>query len=245
MANPASFATIILADHRGVTQSEQYRSWHSFNYGQYQNPHREAPGALRVFNEDTLAGGQRITHTCDQNAEVWLLPLVGGVIAHCAGKPYPVEAGTLLVLSMQATELYRIENPHTNELVSYLHIVLQSSETTEPCLRPFDLGKNANQLSTILDAHHWLSIGQFAGRVELEHVLNHAENDAFVFVIDGVFEVQNRLLHRRDALLLPAPEKLEFEALSEGAILLVLDIKKANLGMEVGHSALKYDLEHV
>jgi quercetin 2,3-dioxygenase len=50
-------------------------------------------------------------------------------------------------------------------------------------------------------------------------------NDAFIFVIDGVFEVQNRLLHRRDALLLPAPEKLEFEALSEGAILLVLEIK--------------------
>jgi quercetin 2,3-dioxygenase len=241
MANPGSFATIILADHRGVTQSEQYRSWHSFNYGQYQNPHREAPGALRVFNEDTLAGGQHISHTFDQNATVLLLPLVGGINVHFSGKSWSVEAGAVLVLPSQAAELYRIENPYAAELVSYLHIVLQGSEAVEPCLCTFDLSKNTNQLSTIFDANHQLSIGQFGGRVDVEHTLNQAGNDTFVFVIDGVFEVQNRLLHRRDALLLPAPEKLEFEALSEGAILLLLEIKKASLGMETGQSALKYD----
>lgn len=225
MANPGSFATIILADHRGVTQSEQYRSWHSFNYGQYQNPHREAPGALRAFNEDTLAGGQYISHSCDLNATVLLLPLVGRISVHSSGKLWSVEAGAVLALPLQAAESYRIENPYADELVSYLHIVLQSSEAAEPFLYPFDLGKNTNQLSTILEANHRLSIGQFGGRVDVEHSLNQVTNDAFVFVIDGVFEVQNRLLHRRDALLLPAPEKLEFEALSAGAILLVLEIK--------------------
>lgn len=224
MANLGSFATIILADHRGVTQSEQYRSWHSFNYGQYQDPHREAPGALRVFNEDTLAGGQHISHNCDLNATVLLLPLVGGISVHFSEKSWSVEAGEVLFLPLQTAEAYQVENPYADELVSYLHIVLQRSEAAEPCLYPFDLSKNANQLSTILDANHRLSIGQFAGRVDVEQALNHAANDAFVFAIDGVFEVQNRLLHRRDALLLPAPKRLEFEALSEGAILLVLEI---------------------
>lgn len=226
MANPASFATIILADHRGVSQTEQYRSWHSFNYGQYQNPHREAPGALRAFNEDTLAGGQFISHICDQKAEVLLLPLVGEIKVDFSEKSWSVGAGEVLVLPMEAAKSYRIKNPYADELVSYLHIVLQSKEATKPFLGSFDLSKNANHLSTIHDTRHRLLIGQFAGRVDVEHPLNQAANDAFVFVIDGVFEVQNRLLHRRDALLLPAPEKLEFEALSEGAILLVLEINK-------------------
>jgi quercetin 2,3-dioxygenase len=168
MANPGSFATIILADHRGVTQSEQYRSWHSFNYGQYPNPYREAPGALRAFNEDTLAGGQHISHSCDLNATVLLLPLVGGISVHSSGKSWSIEAGLVLALPLQAAESYRIENPYTDELVSYLHIVLPSSEATEPCLYPFDLDQNINQLSTILDANHRLSIGQFGGRVDVE-----------------------------------------------------------------------------
>ena len=241
MAKSESFATIILADHRGVTQSEQYRSWHSFNYGQYQNPHREAPGALRAFNEDTLAGGQYISHICDLDATVLLLPLVGGIRVHSSGKPWSIEAGAVLALPLQAAESYRIENPYADELVSYLHIVLQGSEAAEPYLGSFDLSKNVNQLSTIHDTHHRLSIGQFGGRVDVEHALNQTANDAFIFVIDGVFEVQNRLLHHRDALLLPTPETLEFEALSDGAILLVLEIKKASLGKETGQSALKYD----
>lgn len=240
MAN--SSATIYLAEQRGITQQDViYRSWHTFNYGQYQNPHREAPGALRVFNEDTLAGGQYISHSCDLNASVLLLPLVGGISVHFSEKSWSVEAGEVLFLPLQAAEGYRVENPYTNELVSYLHIVLQRNETAEPRLYPFDLSKNINQVLTLLDANHRLSIGQFAGRVDVEYDLKQGSNDAFIFVIDGVFEVQNRLLHSRDALLLPAPKRLEFEALSEGAILLVLEIKEANLHSEVGQSTLKYD----
>lgn len=237
-----SSATIYLAEQRGITQANQsYRSWHTFNYGDYQNPHREAPGALRAFNEDTLAGGQCMSHRCDQQSQVCLMPLVGGIRVHFSGKYWLVEAGEMFVLPLQANEVYQIGNPYASELVSYLHILMQDYEMEEPTLIPFDLSSKANQLLPLFDASNQLSIGQFGGRVDAEHTLQSAENDAFVFVIDGVFEVQNRLLHRRDALLLPMPGTLEFEALSEGAILLVLEIKKASLGIETGQSALKYD----
>jgi redox-sensitive bicupin YhaK (pirin superfamily) len=45
-----------------------------------------------------------------------------------------------------------------------------------------------------------------------------------VYVIEGAFEVQYRLLHARDGLALWEAERVEWEALSNDAILLVLEV---------------------
>jgi len=45
----------------------------------------------------------------------------------------------------------------------------------------------------------------------------------YVFVIEGAFEVQNRLLHARDGLSLSSATEVEFEALSNDAMLLILE----------------------
>ena len=48
--------------------------------------------------------------------------------------------------------------------------------------------------------------------------------DEFVFIIEGAFEVQNRLLEARDGLSLWNLSKLEFEALSNDAILMIIEV---------------------
>jgi redox-sensitive bicupin YhaK (pirin superfamily) len=45
----------------------------------------------------------------------------------------------------------------------------------------------------------------------------------FVFVIEGAFEVEGRLLHERDSLALWETGKAEMEALSNDAIILVIE----------------------
>lgn len=221
----SSIANIYLADQRGLTLSDQYRSWHTFNYGLYQHPHREAPGALRVFNEETLAAGQQMTYTLQEARSVLLLPLVGGIVVHAAGKVYEVEAGALLELPLNAGSKYQVHNLYA-DLVSYVQIELQIEDLmTEAKRYAIDLEQYHNTLQPILPQQkpYQLSIGKFDGRVDVEYALCKSEKTVFVFVIDGVFEVQNRLLHARDALYLEEESNLEFEALANEAILLILE----------------------
>ena len=203
-------ATILLAGQRGVTQSEQYRSWHCFNHGRYQVPHREAPGALRVFNEDTLAGGHHLVHTVEQAVEVLLLPLVGEIAFKHLGETHYLSAGSILSIHLAPGMVFEIGNPYVEDLVSYLHIEIagaNESATALPVVRSFNLDAHPNALSPLgackLKKGQFLGqIGKFSGRAEASYLPRNPTNDCFVFVIEGAFEVQNRLLHTRDGLLL-------------------------------------------
>lgn len=220
-----NIANIYLADQRGLTLSDQYRSWHTFNYGQYQNPHREALGALRVFNEETLAGGQQITYAVQEAKCILLLPLVGGIDVQTAGKLHTVEAGALLELSLTNGAKYQVQNPYP-DLVSYVQIELQVIDSIPKSqFHAIDLEHHHNALQAILPPEklYQLSLGKFDGRVDVEHFLTKPEQTVFAFVIDGVFEVQNRLLHARDGLYLGGEPVIEFEALANEAILLLLE----------------------
>ena len=50
------------------------------------------------------------------------------------------------------------------------------------------------------------------------------EAGLFVFVIEGAFEVQYRLLHPRDRLVLWEADTIEWEALSNDAVILVIEM---------------------
>lgn len=222
-----SIINIYLADQRGLTLSDQHRSWHTFNYGQYQHRHREALGALRVFNEETLAGGKEITYQCQASGQVLLLPLVGGILVQAKGETYGIEAGAVLELPMEKGELYQVQNPY-GDLVSYLQIELErANSVTQHQIHSIDLEQHHNTLQAIFPPNKpfQLSIGKFDGRMEGTYSLGKSEKAIFVFVIDGVFEVQNRLLHARDGLYLVDDAGIEFEALANEAILLVIGLK--------------------
>lgn len=67
-------------------------------------------------------------------------------------------------------------------------------------------------------------IGLYDGRKEQEYAVHIQGSSIFGMVINGAFEFQNRLLETRDAILLSEIERLEFEALSENALLIFLEI---------------------
>ena len=82
-----------------------------------------------------------------------------------------------------------------------------------------------NSLFSILKMKSFhLHFGVFDGRREAEYRLENPENGIFAFVINGAFELENRLLEARDGLALWDTDKLELEALSENAILLLLEV---------------------
>ncbi|SDI08698.1 hypothetical protein SAMN05421846_10430 [Chryseobacterium taeanense] len=67
-------------------------------------------------------------------------------------------------------------------------------------------------------------IGLYEGRREQEYILRKNSKSIFGMVINGAFEFQNRLMESRDAIILSEIATLEFEALSENALLIFFEI---------------------
>jgi len=68
------------------------------------------------------------------------------------------------------------------------------------------------------------SLGRFTGRAEAEYHLRRPGAGFFAFVLAGAFEIAGRLLHANDGLALWDTGTVEVEALSNDALLLVLEV---------------------
>jgi quercetin 2,3-dioxygenase len=221
---------IYLADERGHNEMDWFRSFNTFNFGQYQLEHKTPFGPLYVLNDDTLAGGKHISMTMEADSLLLLIPIVGAVTyKDNLNNSTHIEAGECQVYAIPAGTTFQIGNPYEDELVNFLQIWFYNTPASAdngPQVIPFDIVNYRNQLVSI-PAHNTpykLSIGKYAGREESIYKISDAGNGLFVFVIEGAFEVQYRLLHPRDGLALWEAEEIELEALSNDAIILVMEV---------------------
>ncbi|MRS65721.1 pirin [Larkinella terrae] len=224
-------AQIYLAEQRGMTQTAGFRSFHTFNFGSYQHDSRGSFGGLTVFNDNTLLAGKNHTIQVEEPTEILLIPVVGGIeLVDGLGESVFLGSGDVFHLTVFADQEYRIGNPYDSEAVNYLQIGLKvnpsaADSTSHFPLTTFDLA-NKNRLIPLFSSpnHNRLGfIGKYGGRQYGIYTLSNPQNRLFVFVIEGAFEVQGRLLHPRDGLALWNLDELEFEALSNDAILLVME----------------------
>lgn len=229
---------IYLASQRGCSQLSWFRSFHTFNFGLYQDQNRAPFGNLQVFNDDTLAAGKSFKMHLEENTEVILLPVVGAVeYKNSLGKTGILEAGQMQIFTADEGMEYEITNPYETELVNFIQIFLTNTGNSfTPEIQEINIDlENRNQLFPLfsrgengLTTHHdsFGYIGKYSGRNEDLYQLKNPENGIFVFIVEGAFEVQNRLLEARDGLSLWNLDELEFEALSNDAIILVLEVSR-------------------
>ncbi|MVM33658.1 pirin [Spirosoma sp. HMF4905] len=230
-------AQLYLSDQRGCSQIDYFRSFHDFNFGSYVSEHREPFGALKLLNDDTLKAGYSISMHVEETTTVILLPIVGGLEYQSSVGTGFLEAGQTQILSLSAGMSYQISNPYETELINFIQIWLtdQSSAFTPASQQTSFNLTDKNKLlpffsiNSTANTNHGQStgfIGTYAGREEDVYQLRKAENGIFVFILSGAFEIQNRLLHERDGLALSAIQhgEVDFEALSNDAILLLLEI---------------------
>ncbi|TRX05419.1 hypothetical protein FNW10_17185 [Flavobacterium gawalongense] len=122
---------------------------------------------------------------------------------------------------------FKLSNSYEEENVSYLQIGFNAKiQDFESNFKQFDFGlTDKNQLIPLFEISNALGfIGMYDGRKEGVYSLKNSSNGVFVFVINGAFEVENRLLESKDGLSLSGIDSLEWEALSENALLIVLEI---------------------
>jgi redox-sensitive bicupin YhaK (pirin superfamily) len=221
-------AIIYLAAQRGCTQTDWYRSYSTFNFGEYQVESRKPFGAVRACNDDTLKPGSKITFEAPDDISILLLPVVGGVNFSIGGQaPSLLEAGDGQWLFLREGDELEISNPFDNHLVNFLHLWIAEKQTGSKLPMQklfFDVDLHRNQLQPLKVMGHEVGrIGKYEARAKGKYRVKHAVNGLFIFIIEGAFEVQNRLLQSRDALALWNVEEVDLEALSNEAVILIID----------------------
>ncbi|MCF0043690.1 pirin family protein [Dyadobacter fanqingshengii] len=221
-------AQIFLQSQRGRFQSNGFRGFYTFNFGDYQAENREPIGKLLALNDETLLPQCSWEVTVNEPVQIILLPLVGAVeINEGKGDVRYVDSGECLSLVVTPNDGFLITNPYPDQAINYLQIRLLDKEISlqNNATNTFDLNIK-NTLIPILDAdagYGILVIGKYQGRKDGLYISKNPANCIFIFIIEGAFEVQNRLLEKRDGLSLKNVPEVEFEALSNDAIILILE----------------------
>lgn len=206
---------IHLGDKRTRTQSTVHEQLHGLS---------DTFELLKAFDEVLLKPGSSISHTIKEEALFFLLPVVGKSEVTYENKCI-ADVGNLYFTNAKAGTQIRITNPYQTEWTNFIWWELTGSSGEGIALEEFDLKARANNLVRVFkgsvgERRVAIRLGMFDGRSTGELSLPIASH--FIFVLEGAFEVQNRLLHMRDGLSLPACSHLEFEALSNNAILLIV-----------------------
>lgn len=224
-------AKIFLSAQRGKTESSWFRSFHTFNFGNYFNENKAAFGQMRVFNDNTLAAGKGMKMQVEKPTEVFILPLVGGIeFKNSTGYHDFLEAGKPQVFSAEAGSAYEVLNPYEAELnaahlINYLEIWIEKDTFISAKTEQFtiDIEKQNVLLPIFVKDDISVHFGKFAGRQEAIYSLENSTKKLFVFVIEGAFEVDNKLMETRDGLALWNVTEIEMEALSDNAMILFIE----------------------
>jgi redox-sensitive bicupin YhaK (pirin superfamily) len=227
---------IFPAAERGHTETSRFRSYHTFSCGSYRNEAKQPFGPLYLLNDDTLAGGQSLTLPVEEETDLILLPVVGALVYRDSlGNECCIRAGEAQHYALRQGVTAEIINPYEEALVNFLQFRVRSSAfaASVPGVISFDIEKNRNKLLQLFTGVQQINnnrackricIGKFDGRKEAAYQLSDPRNGVFVFVVQGAFEVQHRLIETRDGLALWELQEIEMEALSNHAIILLLEI---------------------
>lgn len=222
-------AKLFLAEERGVTETEWFRSYSTFNFGNYYNEHKTAAEKLYVCNDDTLAGGKSLSLSVDEDTLVFIIPVVGAVSYKRNGRAAKlINSGEVFNALLCKGDVFEISNPYEHELVNFLQLWIKSGGSVTAQEQPvaFNIHAAKNKMVAIPLALP-VSIAQMDGRNELIYTPAGKDNCVFSFVIQGAFEVEGILLHPKDAAAFWNYEQVEMEALSNNAIILSIEMTAA------------------
>lgn len=224
-------ARIYLAGQRGCSQADCFRSYHTFNFAAYFEESRKPFGNLKTLNDTTLKEDCTLKYIASEDMLVVLIPIVGACEYSSQVAHGTVDVGQSVAFFAGKNSEYQASNPYEGELINFLHIEMMVdnrwssvNSTTE-----FNLQKNVNNLiplfpdSPTAHLNFLIHVGKFNGRAEGVYSVKNPCKRVFSFVIEGAFEFQSRLLHARDGLSLINVDEVEFEALSNEAIVLLIE----------------------
>ena len=201
------------ANTRGHANHGWLQSHHSFSFANYYNPHRMNFGALRVLNDDVVAGGQGFGEHPHQNMEIISIPLEGD-LEHkdSMGNTVVINQGDVQAMSA-GTGIYHSEyNKNKDKEVKFLQIwIVPNKENVSPkfdqiSIRDLEKENTFYQILSPNEADEgvwihqdaWFHLGKFNSNKETTYQIKKSGNGVYTFVLEGEVEIEGQKLEKRD-----------------------------------------------
>lgn len=194
-------------------------------------------GNLELLKDEKLSAGKKSLSFIDGFTDVVIIPLSGRLAYNDSlGNKTIIEINEIGVFSVQAGMAYELVNVSEETEANYLQVCLKSDGSyfirqnkqkelplsEKNSLIPIFANKNstAPDLKSNTDALGF--IGVYNKAKSECYTLKNPKNGLFVFVIDGIFKFQDKLIESRQSISLTGYSKLDFELFSgEGSFLLL------------------------
>ncbi|WP_343562894.1 pirin family protein [Sphingobacterium sp.] len=222
---------------RGHVDFGWLKSAHSFSFGQYFDPEKINFGALRVLNDDQVAGGQGFGRHSHDNMEIVSIPLAG-VLSHqdSMGNVRNIETGEVQIMSAGKGVKHSEFNGDQKDPVKFLQIwVLPNEQNLTPAYdqKSYLHLDRHNKFVTIVspevsnpDAVHihqdaYFNIAELEGGNTISYTVHSEKNGMYLFVLEGKVLVANETLERRDAIGICDSAKIDIKAEYNAKLLLI------------------------
>jgi redox-sensitive bicupin YhaK (pirin superfamily) len=224
------------AKDRGHVNHGWLDSFHSFSFGQYHDPVKIHFGALRVVNDDNIAGGGGFgTHPHD-NMEIVTIPLEGK-LAHrdSTGNSGIISKGDVQIMSAGTGIRHFEYNASSTENAKLLQIwVFPKLQNIKPAYgqKSFDINDRKNKWQVVVspdENEQALNINQDArfslanldqGK-SLSYKPKFKGSGVYFFVIEGEIEIGEQSLQKRDAIGISETGQVEILASKKSDILVI------------------------
>jgi redox-sensitive bicupin YhaK (pirin superfamily) len=221
---------------RGQADLGWLKSFHTFSFGSYYNPERMHFGALRVLNDDTVAGGKGFGEHPHDNMEIISIPLKGGLKHKDSMDNIAVISdGDIQVMSAGTGIFHEEHNDDAKDAVQFLQIwVYPNVRNVEPRYDQLTLNKadRHNKLQQVLSPSRdddgvwiyqnaWFNLGSFDKGISTEYQVNAKENGVYAFILSGSVEINGQALNTRDGFGIWDTDRFTITALDNAEFLLM------------------------
>lgn len=231
-----SHTVLFKAGTRGHADHGWLKSYHTFSFAGYHNPERIHFGALRVFNDDFVAGGNGFGRHPHDNMEIISIPLEGE-LAHqdSMGNSGTIRPDEIQVMSAGTGVQHSEFNGSETEPVKFLQIWLfPNAQNVTPRYDQItvDPAGRINRLQQIVspnpdDAGSWIHQDAWFYRADLDesfsldYTLKKEGHGVFVFVLEGAVSVDGTALDQRDAAGITETSRITIQAKAKSSLLLI------------------------
>ncbi|RXK83728.1 pirin family protein [Filimonas effusa] len=229
--------------HKAATRGHANHGWlnsyQTFSFSSYYNPERIQFGALRVLNDDIVAGGKGFGIHPHENMEIISIPLEGALEHQDnLGNTQVTKAGEIQVMSTGSGVFHSEYNYNKDKDAKFLQIWLYPRElnvTPRYVQTVLNTAQQHNQLQQIIspdpeDAGSWIHqdawfhLGTFDKDQSFDYTARKAGNGIYVFIISGSVNTNGQLLEQRDGLGITGAATINITSLEDNSQILLMDV---------------------
>jgi redox-sensitive bicupin YhaK (pirin superfamily) len=225
--------------HKSNTRGHANHGWldshHTFSFAGYHDPTRVHFGALRVLNDDIVAGGNGFGQHPHDNMEIVSIPLKGALEHRdTTGRHEIIRTNDVQIMSAGSGIAHSEFNASKKDQVNFLQIwVFPKLRNIQPRYeqKTFNPQDRVNQLQIVvapesegaihINQDAWFSLGTLKKGTAVSYDVKKNGNGVYAFVIDGDVTLNEQKLNKRDGLGVWETEKLSITADSDAEILLM------------------------